>query len=74
MSAVRRAPGAVWRRIPSGVLVRVPGPPAEALLLTGTTADTWDLLEAPSPPSALDAESVTALRAAGLLIDADQLQ
>lgn len=53
-----RAPAAVWRRTARGVVVLRPGGD-DAVLLDGTAAELWELLEPPISASELAARLAT---------------
>lgn len=80
MTVYRRAPGAVWRRLPDGIVVRRPGPDGDAVTLTGAAADLWIALASPTSIDdlrhavALADSTIEMLVAAGLATPAAQLQ
>jgi len=80
MSMFRRAPGAVWRSLPIGIVVRRPGTTSEALTLTGAAAEIWLALDEPRAIEDLrrvdaDADAVIEMMSSvGLTTEADQLQ
>ena len=80
MNLYRRAPGAVWRSLPIGIVVRRPGTTSEALTLTGAAAAIWLALDAPRAIEDIrrittDAIAVFEMMSAtGLVTVVDQLQ
>ena len=70
MSTYRRVPGAVWRALPVGVVVRRPGTQRDALTLTGPAAAVWCALDRSRTLDELASETPNAVEVIEQLSDA----